>query len=100
MSGSRTRPMVPEIRFGIATGDPAAGDVHPGEFPGRVERAADQRARRSTRCSPGASARSAATRGSTRTPISYEYLGDGFQRGNMHQWGFFAQDNWRVRRTT
>ena len=27
----------------------------------------------------------------------YEYLGDGFQRGQINQWGFFAQDNWRVR---
>ena len=27
----------------------------------------------------------------------YEYLGDGFQRGRMSTWGFFVQDNWRVR---
>ena len=27
----------------------------------------------------------------------YEYLGDGFQRGHMTSWGFFMQDNWRLR---
>src|SRR6185437_13500500 len=27
----------------------------------------------------------------------YQFLGDGFQRGKINQWGFFAQDNWRVR---
>ena len=27
----------------------------------------------------------------------YEYLGDGFQRGRMREFGFFVQDTWRVR---
>ena len=40
--------MVPELRFGIATGDPAAGMFTPANFPGASNDAVDQRARCST----------------------------------------------------
>ena len=89
--------MVPEIRFGIATGDPAAGDVHDRQLPGRVDGAAEQRARALRAAHRPRQLRSCGNARLNEDTNQYEYLGNGFQRGTMRQWGFYAQDNWRVR---
>ena len=54
-----------------------------------------RRRRTSMRSSPAASARSTAN-ARLDDNGQYQFLGDGFQRGKINQWGFFAQDNWRV----
>ena len=87
---------VPEIRFGIATGDPAAAMFTTANFPG-----ASNAQLTSARALYGLlTGRVSAINGNARLDENtnkYTYLGDGFQRGFIHQWGFFAQDNWRVR---
>jgi hypothetical protein len=87
---------VPEIRFGIATGDPAAAMFTTANFPG-ASNAQLTNARAVYALLTG---RVSQLNGNARLDEKtgqYSYLGDGFQRGNIHQWGFFAQDNWRVR---
>ena len=88
--------MVPEVRFGIVNNDPAAGMFTTANFPGA-----------STTQLNNARAMYALLTGRVSQVIGnarldegtnqYAYLGNGFQRGNMRQWGFYAQDNWRVR---
>jgi hypothetical protein len=88
--------MVPELRFGIATGDPAAGMFTIANFPG-ASNAQLNNARALYGLLTG---RVTSIRGTVRLnedTNQYEYLGNGFQRGHMNSIGFFAQDNWRVR---
>ena len=89
--------VVPEVRFGIATGDPAAAVFNnaanfQGASTGQITQARNLYALLTGRVSQ--------VLGNARLNEDtgeYEYLGDGFQRGFINQWGFFAQDNWRVR---
>jgi Carboxypeptidase regulatory-like domain len=88
--------MVPEMQFGIASGDPAAGMFTTANFPG-ASTANLNNARALYALLTG---RVSQINGNARLNESnnqYEYLGNGFQRGTMWQWGFYAQDNWRVR---
>jgi hypothetical protein len=88
--------VVPEIRFGLATGDPALNFITAANLPGA-----------STTQVSNAQALYAVLTGRVTQVIGnarldektgqYSYLGDGFQRGKTNQWGFFAQDNWRLR---
>jgi Carboxypeptidase regulatory-like domain/TonB-dependent Receptor Plug Domain len=88
--------MVPELRFGIATGDPAAGMFTTANFPN-----ASNTQLTNARALYGLlTGRVTSIRGTVRLNEDtgqYEYLGDGFQRGHMNALGFFVQDNWRVR---
>src|SRR3954463_1007034 len=88
--------MVPELRFGIATGDPAAAMFTTANFPG-ASNAALTNARALYGLLTG---RVTSVRGTVRfneDTNKYDYLGNGMQRGHMSTWGFFAQDNWRLR---
>jgi hypothetical protein len=88
--------VAPELRFGIATGDPAAGMFTTANFP-NASNAQLTNARGVYALLTG---RVASVRGTVRLnedTNKYEYLGDGFQRGHMNSWGFFVQDNWRLR---
>ena len=88
--------MAPELRFGIATGDPAAGMFTTANFPG-ASTAQLNNARALYAVLTG---RIASVRGTVRLDENtnkYQFLGEGFQRGHMNSWGFFVQDNWRVR---
>ena len=88
--------VVPEIRFGIATGDPAAAMFTPANFPG----SSNAQLTNAQALYALLTGRVSAIQGNARLDENtnqYTYLGDGFQRGNIHQWGFFAQDNWRVK---
>jgi hypothetical protein len=87
---------VPEVRFGLVAGDPAAGMFTTGNFPG-ASTAQLNNARALYSLLTG---RVSSVLGNARlneNTNQYEYLGNGFQRGTMRQWGFYAQDNWRVR---
>jgi hypothetical protein len=88
--------MVPELRFGVVSGDPAAGLFTAANFPG-ASTAQLNNARALYAILTG---RLNSIRGTARLnedTNQYEYLGNGFQRGRMKQWGFFVQDNWRLR---
>lgn len=88
--------MVPEVRFGIVTGDPAEAMFTTANFPGasttQMNNARALYAILTGRVS--AINRNARLNEDTN---QYELLGNGFQRGYMKQWGFYAQDNWRLR---
>ena len=87
---------VPELRFGIATGDPAEGMFTTANFP-NASTAQLNNARALYGLLTG---RVTSIRGTVRLNEDsgqYEYLGDGFQRGHMNSLGFFMQDNWRIK---
>jgi hypothetical protein len=92
--------MVPEIRFGLATGDPAAGMFTStgtgANFPG-ASTAQLNNARALYSLLTGRVTQFIANARLNEDTNQYEYLGNGFQRGYMRQWGFYAQDNWRLR---
>jgi hypothetical protein len=88
--------MVPEIRFGIASGDPAASMFTTANFPGASTTQLNN-ARAMYALLTGRVSQFIANARLNEDTNQYEYLGNGFQRGNMRQWGFYAQDNWRVR---
>ena len=93
---AQNQTMVPEMVFGIASGDPAAGMFTTANFPGAsAAQLTNARALYSV-----LTGRVSQINGNARLNENnnqYEYLGNGFQRGTMWQWGFYAQDNWRVR---
>jgi hypothetical protein len=88
--------VVPEIRFGIATGDPAATMFTTANFPG-ASTAQLTNARAVYAILTGRVNQLLGNARLNEDTGQYEYLGDGFQRGTVNQWGLFAQDNWRVR---
>jgi hypothetical protein len=86
--------MLPEIDFGIVTGDPAAGMFNGTNFPG-ASNAVLGRARNLYALLTG---RVAAIQGDARLNEStgeYDYMGVGTQRARMREAGFFLQDSWR-----
>ena len=88
--------MVPEVRFGVVTGDPAAGLFTTANFPG----ASTTQLNNARNLYALVTGRVSQVLGNARLnedTNQYEYLGNGFQRGTMRQWGFYAQDNWRAR---
>jgi hypothetical protein len=92
----KNQQMVPEIRFGIATGDPAAGMFTTANFPN----ASNTQLTNARALYSVLTGRVASIRGAARfnpDTNKYEYLGKGLQEGHMSTWGFFAQDNWRLR---
>ena len=88
--------MVPEIRFGIVDGDPAAGMFTTANFPG-ASTAQLNNARALYALLTGRVSQILGNARLNEDTNQYQYLGNGFQRGTMRQWGFYAQDNWRVR---
>jgi hypothetical protein len=88
--------VVPEMRFGLITGDPALSFITAANLPGasaaQVTNAQALYAMLTGRItSINTNARL------DENSNQYTYLGNGFQRGKINQWGFFAQDNWRVK---
>lgn len=88
--------MVPEVRFGIVNNDPAAGMFSTANFPGASTTQLNN-ARNLYALLTGRVSQVLGNARLNEDTNQYEYLGNGFQRGNMRQWGFYAQDNWRVR---
>jgi hypothetical protein len=88
--------MVPEIRFGIVTGDPAEGMFTTANFPGASTTQLNN-ARALYSIVTGRVSQIIRNARLNEDTNEYELLGNGFQRGNMRQWGFYVQDNWRVR---
>jgi hypothetical protein len=88
--------VVPEMRFGLITGDPALSFITAANLPGasatQVSNAQALYAMLTGRISSiNTNARL------DENNNQYTYLGDGLQRGKINQWGFFAQDNWRIK---
>jgi hypothetical protein len=88
--------MVPEVRFGIVTGDPSEGMFTTANFPGASTTQLNN-ARNLYALLTGRVSQILGNARLSEDTNQYEYLGNGFQRGNMRQWGFYAQDNWRAR---
>ena len=92
----KNQQMVPELRFGVATGDPAEAMFTAANFP-NASNTDLQNARNLYAVLTG---RVSSVRGTVRFNTDtnkYEYLGEGLQQGHMSTWGFFVQDNWRMR---
>jgi hypothetical protein len=88
--------VVPEIRFGIASGDPAASMFTTANFPGASSaQLNDARALYALMTGRVTSIRNSARLDNASG--QYVYGGLGRQEGRMRQFGFFAQDNWRVK---
>ena len=90
--------VVPSIAFGVATDDPAGAMFNTTNFPGASSaNLTDARALYSILAgrvnSITANARLNEATG------KYEYLGAGVQRGQLHEYGFFAQDSWRFNKS-
>ena len=92
----RNQTLVPEVDFGIVTGDPAAAMFTSANFPGAA--AADlTRAQNLYAILVG---RVSSITGNARIDENsgeYTYLGPAVQRARMRDSGFFVQDLWRVR---
>ena len=87
--------IVPELRFGVEQGDPAESMFVAGNFPGASTTALNN-ARRLYAILSG---RVSEVRGVARLNEAgeYEYLGQGTQLARQREFGFWAQDSWRVR---
>ncbi len=88
--------VVPEVRFGLVTGDPALSFITAANLPG----ASSTQVSNAQALYAMLTGRVTQVIGNARLDEKtgqYTYLGDGFQRGRINQWGFFAQDNWRIR---
>ncbi|MGH9198603.1 MAG: TonB-dependent receptor domain-containing protein, partial [Acidimicrobiia bacterium] len=88
--------MVPTVNFGIVTGDPADAMFNAINFPGasggNLTDARELYAVLTGRIRQfGANARI------NEAGTEYVYLGPSVQRARMREFGFFAQDSWRVR---
>src|SRR3954463_11970280 len=88
--------VVPQISFGLATGDPADAMFNTTNFPNASStNLADARALYSV-LTGRVSQITADARLNEQTG-KYEYLQKGVQRGQLHEFGGFIQDQWRVR---
>ena len=87
--------IVPELRFSVEQGDPAESLFVAGNFPG-ASTAAITNARRLYAILTG---RVSEIRGVARLNEDsvYEYLGQGTQLARQREFGFWAQDSWRLR---
>ena len=87
---------VPQINFGIVSGDPADAMFTDGELSGRKQYANLTDAQSPVRDADRARQdRLPARRGSTRPPTGYVYLGESIQRARIHDYGFYVADTWR-----
>jgi hypothetical protein len=89
--------VVPTVTFNIATGDTADAMFNTQNFPGASStNLGDAKALYAI-----LTGRVSQITGNARLDENtgkYSYLGGGVQRGQMHEYGFFAQDQWRMRR--
>jgi hypothetical protein len=89
--------VVPQINFGLATGDPADAMFNTTNFPNASNtNLADARALYSV-LTGRVNAINADARLNEKTG-KYEYLQPGVQRGQLHEFGGFVQDSWRARK--
>jgi hypothetical protein len=94
---SKNQTVVPEVRFGVVTGDPAEAMFTTANFPGAS--AANLTAARGLYAL--LTGRVSATFGDARIDENtnqYQYLGAGIQRARQRELGFFAQDRWQIAR--
>jgi hypothetical protein len=87
--------LVPTLNFGVLANDPADAMFNTANFPGAS--AANLTAARGLYGI--LVGRVLAVTGNARINEEtgqYEYLGPATQRGRMREWGFFAQDRWRI----
>lgn len=94
----KQKTFVPTIDFGIASGDPADGMFTLGNFPG----SSNTQMTAARELYSILTGRINAITGNARLnedTNQYEFLGLGTERGRMREFGFFAQDSWRMRPT-
>jgi hypothetical protein len=87
--------LVPNVNFGIVSGDPADAMFTTSTFPG----ASNTQLNAARAIYSTLTGRISSITGAARLNESseqYEYLGRGMQRGRMHDLGFFASDSWRL----
>jgi Carboxypeptidase regulatory-like domain len=88
--------LVPTINFGVNTNDPADDMFTRTNFPG----ASDADLNRAKGIYAVLTGRVIAINSNVRLDEetgNYVYLGNGIERGRQREYGFFAQDSWRVR---
>ncbi|MGH9313470.1 MAG: TonB-dependent receptor domain-containing protein, partial [Vicinamibacterales bacterium] len=88
--------LVPEVDFGMVSGDPALGMFTTANFPGAA--AADLT--RAQNLYAVLTGRVSTVTGNARIDEAtgqYTYLGAAIQRAQMRDFGFFLQDSWRMR---
>jgi carboxypeptidase family protein len=88
--------LVPTINFGVNSDDPANGMFNNTNFPG----ASDADLNRARGLYAVLTGRVTAINSNVRLDEAsgnFVYLGNGIERGRQQEYGFFAQDSWRVR---
>jgi hypothetical protein len=88
------RQHVPEVTFGIASGDPAQAMFNAANFPG----ASNAQLNDARELYATLTGRIIELEGEVRLDENtdqYQYLGLGVQRARLHDWGFFLADTWR-----
>lgn len=88
--------MVPTMSFGLVTGDPALGMFNTANFPGAASTNLTAAQNLYALLTGRVSAIAANARLDEDTN-KYVYVGRGMQRARMPEFGFFAQDSWRLR---
>ena len=88
---------VPTVAFGLATGDPAAAMFTTANFPGASGTDLTN-AQNLYAILTGRVSQIAADARLNESTGQYEYLAAGVQRGQLREWGFFAQDSWRMKK--
>ncbi len=89
--------VVPTVAFGMATGDPASAMFNGTNFPG-ASNTDLQNAQALYAVLTGRVQQISGNGRLDEKTGKYQYLGGGVQRGQIHEYGFFAQDQWRWRK--
>ena len=87
--------LVPNVNFGIVSGDPADAMFSSANFPG-ASTTQRNAARALYSVLTGRVSSITALARLNEASNQYEYLGRGMQRGRMHDLGFFVSDSWRM----
>ena len=92
---SYTQNVVPQITFGVATGDPALAMFNTTNFPG----ASTTNLSAAQQLYAILTGRVSAITANAQIDENgkYSYLGNLVNRGQQHEFGFYAQDSWRAR---
>jgi hypothetical protein len=95
-SWNKFRQTVPNISFGMVTGDPALGMFNTTNFPG-ASAANLTAARNLYAVLTGRVSQSSVLARLDAATTRYVYAGLGVEESRLDTWGFFAQDSWRMR---
>jgi len=94
---SYSQNVVPAVNPGIPTGDPALAMFTAANFPG-ASTSQLTAAQNLYALLTGHVASITSSAVLDETSLQYSYLGNAINRGQQHEFGFFAQDSWRARK--